>query len=350
MNKLNLTVIVPNYNHGYLLAQAIGMVINQSYLPDEVIIIDDGSTDNSKIVISEIIESNPNINFKFIQNDTNKGIVYTSNLGANEASSEYIYYAAADDHIGQDFFKETITLLKMHPNAGLCSSIVKSIYNNGVVVQMEMPKIKLDPRGQYFDPSKCRELLQRQDSWMGGNSCVYRLDAFLECGGLIPELGSRCDIFLAMLVAVKYGVCYLPRSLSGFTLSPTSYSANTTLEDSLNYNSLMADLMRVRYSKLFPKGYSEAFETRENYRAKVHEILNFDRKKYSTMKGMIGKRYFIDDLIRHILKTIDLIFIINWLFFLYLVEEDIKKVLNKWLYIKLKYLKCRFKNKFKLYF
>src|ERR1035437_7163379 len=99
MNKLTLSVVIPNYNHAHFLVQTVKEIISQSFSPDEIIIIDDGSTDNSVKVIKQIIIDNPFINIIFLQNDQNYGVIYTVNRGLRKATSQYIYFAAADDTV-----------------------------------------------------------------------------------------------------------------------------------------------------------------------------------------------------------------------------------------------------------
>ena len=80
----NLSVIIPNYNHSRYLVECFKRINLQTSLPQEIIIIDDGSSDNSIEVIEKelvkIKKQNPLINLLFIKNNKNKGVVYTENL------------------------------------------------------------------------------------------------------------------------------------------------------------------------------------------------------------------------------------------------------------------------------
>ena len=340
MIKPTLSVILPNYNHAHFLAQVFKEIIGQNHPPDEIIIIDDGSTDNSVSVIGGIVTANPDVNIKFLQNDKNRGAIYTANRGAKEASCQYIYFAAADDTIAPNFFEETLRVLEQYPQAGLCSSIVTSIDVQGISIQMQMPLTELSPGGQYFDLALCRNLLRKQDSWTGGNSCVYRREAFLECGGLIQELGSHCDIFLGMLVAVKYGVCYLPKAMTSFRLMPLSYSSSTSLQEHLQSYTLMAQLMRTTYADLFPLDYADSFELGEHYRSKIATMMKQTRQQLAMMEGMVEKKNRLDKVFFVFMKIISYVLLIGFLCYSALrLRPKMWIVLKRGLVIKIKYLK-----------
>src|SRR5438874_2539922 len=121
MKLPTLSVVIPNYNHGKLLPSAINAIVQQSVPPFEIIIIDDGSTDNSVEVIKELARRQPTI--KFYQNDQNRGVSFTLNRGIDLASGDYAYFPGADDEILPGFFEKSLALLAQHPEAGISCTI-----------------------------------------------------------------------------------------------------------------------------------------------------------------------------------------------------------------------------------
>jgi len=101
-----VTIIITTYNHANYLSKSIQSVINQSYSNFEIIIIDDGSTDNTKQVISNF----PNIIYFY---QTNSGLSSARNSGINLAKGKYIIFLDADDWL---FPKAIETNLKYHQN------------------------------------------------------------------------------------------------------------------------------------------------------------------------------------------------------------------------------------------
>ena len=92
MNK-KITVFMPVYNSERYLKEAIDSILNQSYKNFELLIINDGSTDSS----IDIIKSYNDSRIKLINNDCNKGLPYTRNLGLKLAKGDYIAIMDSDD-------------------------------------------------------------------------------------------------------------------------------------------------------------------------------------------------------------------------------------------------------------
>ncbi len=93
MHKL-VSVIIPAYNIAEYLSESIDSVLNQTYQHFEVIIVDDGSTDNTADVVNKYVKSQANV--KYIHQE-NKGPGAARNKGIKEAKGEYIAFLDADD-------------------------------------------------------------------------------------------------------------------------------------------------------------------------------------------------------------------------------------------------------------
>ena len=97
MEELKVSVIIPNYNHAAYLKQRLDSVINQTYKPYEIIILDDCSTDNSVEIINSYLEKNKSI--KFYPNDINSGCNFIQwNKGVSLSTGNLIWIAESDDY------------------------------------------------------------------------------------------------------------------------------------------------------------------------------------------------------------------------------------------------------------
>ncbi len=121
MERPRLSVIMPNYNHGSYITEALEAVVRQSFTPFEFIICDDGSTDNSVEIIQEFADRYPFI--RFVKNEKNLGALTTSGRLFELAKGDYIYPAAADDKILPGFFEKSMRLLVEYPQAAICSTL-----------------------------------------------------------------------------------------------------------------------------------------------------------------------------------------------------------------------------------
>jgi glycosyltransferase involved in cell wall biosynthesis len=106
-----VTVIITNYNYGKYVTKAAESVLSQTYRNIELLIINDGSTDNSDAVIKKFIKANPGRNIRYVSRK-NRGVVYTRNEGMKLAAGEYISYLDADDYFNQDYIEVSLRIAK----------------------------------------------------------------------------------------------------------------------------------------------------------------------------------------------------------------------------------------------
>jgi len=98
MNKNpKVSVIIPTYNRAHLIGRAIQSVLNQTYQDFELIVVDDGSTDNTNEVIKEFSQKDKRI--LYIKHDKNKGGSAARNTGIKAARGEYIAFQDSDDEM-----------------------------------------------------------------------------------------------------------------------------------------------------------------------------------------------------------------------------------------------------------
>ena len=105
-NNPLISVIITNYNYGQYIAKAINSVLTQTYRNIELIVINDGSTDDSDKVIKKTISKYPGRNINYI-NRENKGVVYTRNEGMKVAKGAYISYLDADDYFNRYYISKS---------------------------------------------------------------------------------------------------------------------------------------------------------------------------------------------------------------------------------------------------
>jgi len=118
---------MPAYNTENYISQAIKSVLNQTHEDFELIIINDGSTDNTK----QIINSFDDDRIVYIENEKNSGIVFSRNKGLKLATGKYIGMLAAEDIAYPEKFKEQIDFLQNNKDFGMVGSWAKFIDENG---------------------------------------------------------------------------------------------------------------------------------------------------------------------------------------------------------------------------
>lgn len=130
MPSARITVVMPVYNGRQYLRQAIESILSQAYRDFELLIIDDGSTDDSR----EICRSYGDARIRLEENGRNLGLVATLNRGLDLAAGEYIARMDCDDVSLPDRFSRQIEFLEKHPEIGICGTWFERLQEGGSVM------------------------------------------------------------------------------------------------------------------------------------------------------------------------------------------------------------------------
>ena len=120
-----VSVIIPVYNTEEYVEQCLNSVCNQTYEALEIIVIDDGSTDNSLKIIEEFI--NKDNRFILYRFDERKGVGAARNLGLSKAKGEFIYFVDSDDYVPNETIKYLVENIS---NFDLIRGKIKNTYLN----------------------------------------------------------------------------------------------------------------------------------------------------------------------------------------------------------------------------
>lgn len=115
--RYTLSVIIPNYNKEKYLRRCVESILSQTFQPDEIIIVDDCSTDSSRDIIFELASENGIIRPVFLEK--NGGVSNARNIGIEKASSEYVSFIDSDDYYYVDHkLEKEMGLIKEYKENG----------------------------------------------------------------------------------------------------------------------------------------------------------------------------------------------------------------------------------------
>lgn len=114
---INVSVLVPSYNHAPFVEQTLRSIFAQTAPPEKLIVIDDGSKDESAGIIEKVLRDCP-FDFEFIRRE-NRGLCATLNEGFSKSNSEFFAYLGSDDVWLPDFLERRVKLLESRPEAVL---------------------------------------------------------------------------------------------------------------------------------------------------------------------------------------------------------------------------------------
>lgn len=110
-----VSVIIPTYNRSNLLHKAIQSVFEQTYRPIEIIVVDDGSSEDISLVIKEfMLSTNNDISINLIK-QTNAGAPVARNNGTISSTGEFIQYLDSDDMLDSEKIKKQVDFLNENP-------------------------------------------------------------------------------------------------------------------------------------------------------------------------------------------------------------------------------------------
>lgn len=104
--NIKISVIVPTFNSQFTISKCLNSIINQDFKNFEIIVVDDGSTDDTLVII-ENIQTKIDVKIKIIRN-SHQGVSISRNIGVQNSSGKYILFVDSDDYINQGLLSELV--------------------------------------------------------------------------------------------------------------------------------------------------------------------------------------------------------------------------------------------------
>lgn len=124
---MKVSILLPVYNAESTIRETIDSILNQTYTDFDVVIINDGSSDNSEQTILEYKDER----IHYYKNESNRGLIYTLNRGIELCKGEYIARIDADDIMLPTRLEEQIKFMEEHPAIIASGSAVIKFFPNG---------------------------------------------------------------------------------------------------------------------------------------------------------------------------------------------------------------------------
>ena len=284
------SIIVPLYNKADFVRKTLESIVHQTFQDYEVIIVNDGSTDNSLDVVEELFERFEILDFRFkILDQKNAGVAAARNNGVAKSKGEYVCFLDADDWWEANMLEEMDKLITDYSDAGLyCTNYV--YYKPGkthVALKLE--------RGYINYPAAY--LHGEMPVWTGA-ACMPRR-VFDEMGGFPVGIKLGEDFLLWAKIALKYKVAFCEKPLAYYNNAvPASLRATRNLhapeynmlfhldpiEEEINrlqYTSNKAASWRLLLDKLRVSGLMDYWLCDKYHDAAASELAKVDWTKQS---------------------------------------------------------------------
>jgi glycosyltransferase involved in cell wall biosynthesis len=263
--SVSISVILPNYNHAKWVGRALEALLAQDPAAEEIIVIDDASTDDSIAVIERFAADSPSI--IFLRNPKNLGVVATLERGLRLARGTHIYFAAADDFVLRGFFETALRRLDANPDLGLfCGGtvLIEGRTNRPFAMRPAVwPRINTGR----VDPVRVCRLLKTTDNWILTGSSVFRRECVLWAGGFDDRLGPFADGILGRKIALKFGFFFETMPVATWVIFSDSQSRRVALDQNITRHFLDVVPDWIAADPVFPSWYVEMFRNRARFSA-----------------------------------------------------------------------------------
>ena len=210
MITYNLSIIVPIYNTSQYLPECIDSILNQTYQNFEVILINNGSTDNSGEICDKYAETDSRIK---VIHKKNGGQSSARNMGLDIASGEYITFVDSDDMLSLNTLSSNMYLLNNNNNIDILqypiSKNIKSLSNSNHSTKFEVVIERTESLYQAWLQNKtitnyvCNKIFKRNIF----NNLRFKEGIYYEDRHLMCDILAKCN-----KLAISYNGCYFYRT------------------------------------------------------------------------------------------------------------------------------------------
>ncbi len=239
-----ISVVMPAYNAGKYIEDAINSVLTQTYGKYELIVIDDCSKDNTYELIKDFAGKDARV--RFFRNERNSGVSYTRNFGVLVAKGDWIAFLDSDDMWSPEKLQKQVDLLKEHPDAVISYTGSSFIDFEGNPFSYILPATPL---------MTYKELLKR--NLLSCSSVIVKKDVMQRVKMAKDSMHEDYSAWLQILKEKENRYAYgIDEPLLIYRISKGSKSSNRLKSAKMIYNSyryvgynvVIASLLTLRYT------------------------------------------------------------------------------------------------------
>jgi hypothetical protein len=225
-----VAVVLCNFNHARYLPGSLDHICSQTRAADQVVVIDDDSTDDSWRIIETFAREHSNL--QALANERNLGPEASIAKALRLVHCDYLVWTAADDCLLPSFLERNMEVLTRYPGAALSFSEVVVLKGD----TEEIDRFSTNPAAPrnfdlsgipaYLSPDQLRTRMKYGYLPIASNTAVIRVDMLRRFGGFPAALRWFADSFTCTALAMRHGACVIPEPLALIRSRPESYSQN----------------------------------------------------------------------------------------------------------------------------
>jgi glycosyltransferase involved in cell wall biosynthesis len=260
-----ISILIPAYNCAKFIRQCLSSILNQTYSNFEILISDDGSTDNTRAIIDGIDDKR----IRRFHNNKNLGKNFICNSLFQNVKGDYVSVHDADDFSHPKRFEMLLQFMELNTDYVMCGSSYYSVDEDGINV---IERNKMETSATIIKHNI------RNESQFHGPTLLFKRDIVPLVGGLYRYFTFGEDIDFTMRVVEKYKTCNLPQLLyfyricsNSITKSVTNFSLERAVTNKLRY--FLADQRKLQGHDCLMLGDNKEIEIEK--RRLISELDNY---------------------------------------------------------------------------
>jgi len=207
---MKISVVIPAYNSAAFIADAVRSILNQSQPVDEIVIVDDGSTDDTQTVVESLL--GPIVYIK----QPNQGPSTAGNTGIDAAKNDWIAFLDADDQWTPQKIERQLNVLQNYPELVLVAGDMAEIDNsNRIITESVLNKHNLLSKFQALEnrpiPNALAELVTK--NFIPTGTALVKKSVLIEAGCFNPNIRFGEDLECWAKIAAKHPIACMSEIL-----------------------------------------------------------------------------------------------------------------------------------------
>lgn len=264
--KPTIAVVIPNYNDSETLKECLDSVFNQDDAPEQVVVVDDQSTDNSVDLVKEYLKDTSSS--ELVINDSRLGTMGALNEGFKQVRTDYVLFLSSNDYLKSGIFTRARKCISADGYPGVWSAMVSTIDDQGRQ-SYAYPSPVISFRDTYLAPDECIRMAMLIGHWFTGTTLLFHCETLKKIGGLDTTYQGLADMLAALIIASIKGASFSPepygvmRQHDGGLMSRTSNDLSG-LDTILEH---MVDQGQRLSPKLFSQKFCDVMQRRIRFTA-----------------------------------------------------------------------------------
>lgn len=279
--KPKISVVTPCYNCEKYLSDTLSSVFEQTILPDEIVLVDDGSSDGTVDLIEKLIAEHPEVCIRLVK-QKNNGPGAARNAGIKAAKGDWIAFLDSDDIWKKRKIERVLETLTENQEAIMIANDICEVYEDGRRNEVYLHT--------YYNPKESAFVQLYHGCFLSTSSVCVKKEVLEKVGGFDITLRSAQDYDLWLRVSQEGDIVFIPEIFEEYRIRGGSVSGNVMLR----YQCLMRICRKYANTLLLYMDKSEA---------KKYILRQIIAAHAGCMKGLKSQRRYIK-ILRVLIKMV----------------------------------------------